>query len=549
MEGYKIMMKMCKPLPMSQRKKFGGSKWAWTPELQERLKIYCGFDVDSERSAGKKVGQLTPSEQEVWVQDQKINQRGVTFDLDLAVAGEKMALDLKDKWADESRERFGFSPSQIQKVKDHLEANGVEIPLKLDKKDGVMKKSLGGQVIKKMIIKQKKGDIRDLMILRKNFASTSLAKFKNASKMAVNDVCRDMFMFDGANTGRWSSKGVQLHNNPRGNLSEDATEWDMEFMVSAIKEGRTDDLLWCGSEMDGMKSAIRGLIVAPMEKRLYVMDYSQIEARIMAWLADQEHVLEAFRDGKDLYKLTAAMMFNVKYEDVTKEQRFLGKVGSLSLQYQGGEAAFIGMATNYGVIIEMKQARKIKKMWREANFEIKDLWGSYNWAAIKAIKHGGTHHVGRIAFRKQGDFLMCKLPSGRCLHYYKPLVKMVTVKPKKGQDFEPFDTHQMTYMGADTGKGVYWGRVGMYGGRWAENICQAIGADILRVGIVNMPKKTKDLEVTFHVHDELGAEGPDDDRVEERLEEMRNVMLDVPECYDGLPMAAEGFSGYRYRKD
>ena len=549
---------MCKPLPEKQRKKFGGSKWAWSLELQERLKTYCGYDVDSERAAGKIVGQLTAAEQKVWVQDQKINHRGVTFDMDLAVAGENMADALKDKWKEESKHRFGFSPSQVQKVKDYLEENGVEIPLKLDKKDGIMKKSLGGEVIKKLLISQKPGNVRDLLTLRKDFSSTSLAKYKNVSNVAVDDICRDMFMMNGANTGRWSSKSVQLHNNPRGNLSVHDpdvptsmnTEEDMEFMVNAIKENRPDDLLWCGTEMDGMKSAIRGLIVAPMGMRLYVMDYSQIEARIMAWLADQEHVLQSFRDGKDLYKLTAALMDNIKYEDVTKEQRFLGKVGSLSLQYQGGEDAFMGMATNYGKVIDRKQAKKVKNMWREANPEITELWSSYNWAAIKAIKNGGTHRVGKISFRKQGDFLLCRLPSGRCLHYYKPAVKMTTVKPKKHQDFKEFDTWQMTYMGSDTGKGVYWARVGMYGGRWAENICQAIGADILRVPIVNLPKHYAQLglESIFHVHDELGAYGPDVE-CDKRLEAMRNIMLDVPKCYAGLPMAAEGFSGYRYRKD
>jgi len=552
MEGKKLMLKMCKPLPVKQQEKNGG-KWFWNHEAQERLKEYCGQDVESERSAGKQIPPLTPFEQEVWVEDQKLNQRGVTIDMGLANRGFAMVDELKIKWAADCKSEFGFNPTQVGEVKKWMEAHGVTIPLVKNQK-GEMTKSMGAKFLDKLMIETKDPQVKSVIKYRKDAGSPSLAKYKNCIEMSVDGVCRDQFIMNGANTGRWSSKGVQFHNFPRGTLLEDHEEDDMEMIVAAIKKGDSDQLQWAGSEMEGMKTAMRGLIIAPPGKRLYVMDYSQIEARIMAWLAEQDHILQYFIDGKDLYKVTAALMFNIPYEEVTKAQRFLGKVGSLSLQYQGGEDAFMGMATNYGQIIPRKEAKRIKNLWREANPEIKSLWSEYQWAAIQAIERGGTRAVGRIKFRKQGDFLKCMLPSGRCLHYYKPEVQTVTIHPKPEQDFDSFETKQMTYIGADSAKGIVWDRVSIYGGRWAENICQAIGADILRIPMVEIPKRKKwrcmfDLECIFHTHDELGALGPDDEHWKQRLAEMQHVMLEVPDCYDGLPMAAEGFSGYRYRKD
>jgi len=552
MEGKKIMLKMCKPLPEPQRKKFGGSMWAMSEELMEKLMAYCGVDVTCERASSKIVGPMTPSEQEVWVEDQKLNQRGVFIDMELAYKGLEMVNKLKAEWARDCKAKYGFNPTQVQEVKNWMKSKGVIIPMKRNPV-GTMVQSMGAQFLDKLYIQTDDVEIREVINFRKDAGSPSLSKYKNCILMAEKGICRDQFIMNGANTGRWSSKGVQFHNFPRGTLVEKHEEEDMEMIVNAIKEGDTAKLQWVG-EMEGMKTAMRGLIVAPPGKRLYVMDYSQIEARIMAWLAGQDDVLKSFEDGKDLYKVTAAMMNNIEYKDVTKEERFLGKVGSLSLQYQGGEDAFISMATNYGKVIPRKEAIRIKKLWREANPEICDLWGEYQWAAIGAIERGGTRKVGRIMFRKEGDFLKCRLPSGRCLHYYKPEVRMVTVHPKAGQDFKSFDTKQMTYMGSDSAKGIVWDRVSIYGGRWSENICQAIGADILRIPMVEIPKRKKwrcmfDLECIFHTHDEIGALGPDDEHWKERLAEMQHVMLEVPDCYDGLPMAAEGFSGYRYRKD
>ena len=301
---------------------------------------------------------------------------------------------------------------------------GVEIPkIKRWKKDpetGERKQmeteSLGSEQINKMLIDPEIDSYcKEMLAIRKDYATTSLAKATAGLNQSVGDIARGQFMYHGANTGRWSGMGIQLHNLPRGDFDEDYVDDEMAIACSMVKMRDLDLLSQSFPHLRPMtilKSCLRGLIIPRLGYDLCVMDFSQIEARVLAWLAGQVDVLQAFDAGKDLYKFTAAQIYEKPYDDVTKAERFIGKTASLALGYQGGAGAFANMAANFGTLVETELANQIKADWRARNEEIVHFWYNLERAAIRAVKFGKPTKVGYIKFKVEDDFLVCKLPSG-----------------------------------------------------------------------------------------------------------------------------------------
>lgn len=536
-EGYNLMMKMCKPV--TERHQHLHGKWHEQPEQLERLLEYCVRDVEAERECDSRIGDLPKDLQEEFILDMKINNRGVKLDMDLCYA----ILDLKEELkAELVREcesvTDGIRPSQVEKLKDWLEDRGVKLPTETDKNTGLVKRVMDGAAIKRLILEPEITEVcKHVMRLRSDYATTSLAKIDAALRYEYEGIIRNQFLFHGATTGRWSGKGVQLHNLPRGSINEDIAEEDMNTLISVIKSRDLEELKdWFPnlSPMECLKTAIRGCVMARPGSLLNVMDFSQIEARVLAWLAGQEDVLEVFRSDKDIYKYTAAQILDKEYEEVTsKERSTVGKVASLALGYQGGEGAFRKMGINLGILFSNEEAAEIKADWREKNDKIVSFWWNLERAAIEAVQTRKAYRVRGITFKVVGEWLAVKLPSGRKLWYYDPKTKMI--KTKWGEKLA------LTYMGSDYQNNMPWGRISTYGGRWCENITQAVARDFLMSGMTNA--YNEGLDVILHVHDELGAEG--DKSV---LQTLIAVSERLPSWGEGLPLAASGFQSEHYRK-
>lgn len=326
--------------------------------------------------------------------------------------------------------------------------------------------------------------------------------------------------------------------------------------------------------MELASSAVRGCIVAPPGCKLVVADLAGIENRVLAWLAGEGWKLQALRDydagtGPDLYKLAYSKSFAVPVDEVTKDQRQIGKVMELALGYAGGVGAFATMAAGYGMDLEdladkvhaaapgtvLMEAMSfldwlrgqgkhkppgmsdkafvacdtLKRMWRAAHPATTALWRSVEEIATCAVQQPGvTVQAGRIRARRDGQWLRLAMPSGRALCYPRPEVD------EKGQ---------LSYMGTNqyTRK---WERLRTYSGKLVENLCQAVARDVLAS---TMPAiEEAGYRIVLSVHDELLTETPDDP--EFTAEQLAALMSTQPDWAKDLPLAAEGFEAKRYRK-
>ena len=326
------------------------------------------------------------------------------------------------------------------------------------------------------------------------------------------------------------------------------------------------------SVMEMLSSAIRGTIISSPGNKLVVADLANIEGRVQAWLANEEWKLQAFRNfdagiGPDLYKLAYSKSFGVRPEDVTKDQRQVGKVQELALAYAGGVGAFVTFAGAYGIDLDAMAAKvlplapelvveeadrffewtlrekrslfnlsddafvacdTLKRVWRYAHPNITDYWKRLQTLVKQALGTRGIEYVDlglRVKVTK--TWLLITLPSGRVACYPAPQIK----------------DNAITYMGIDqfTRK---WSRIYTHGGKLYENIIQGISRDVLAHSMPHI--EAAGYKIVLTVHDEIIAEAPDS--IEFNAEHLSALMSTPPAWAADMPLAAEGFETYRYRK-
>jgi hypothetical protein len=366
-----------------------------------------------------------------------------------------------------------------------------------------------------------------------------------------------------------SGRGMQLQNLARPTMPQR----EIDFAAAVLKDGTFECFYEDPSSV--LPNLLRGEIIAPAGKKLIVADYSNVEGRVLAWLAGEEWKLQAFRDfdaghGHDLYKLAYAKAFGVKPEDVTKPQRQIGKVLELALGYGGGAAAFARFASGYGMDLnEMAEYVKssapranwldaadsysffaekkmtggleretfiacetLKRLWRKSNPKIVQFWANVGQAVQKAIVSRESVRVGYVAFTRTESFLVIRLPSGRLLCYPSP-----KTNPGVGKD-------SFTYMGVNQFSRK-WEKIESYGAKNVENITQAVACDLLSEGLLRMD--AAGYKTVLTIHDEAITEAPDTD--EFTFKKMEHLMSTLPDWAPELPLVAAGYEAYRYRKD
>jgi DNA polymerase len=449
----------------------------------------------------------------IWALDQKINDRGIPVDTE-ALSATQREIDLElIRLNDVSVSICGFRASQRNAILDWVRGQGVVMA---DLTKLTVKEKLEGDLPKQ---------VRKVLDIRQMVGKTSTAKVGRLLDWTCADGrVRNTLQYYGAyRTGRFAGRGPQIQNFPRGTLSEQ----EVEAAIECITDG--DTYLGIDDLFDTVSSLLRAFIKAPEAKHFVVADLAGIEARVLPWLAGDEKTLDIFRNGEDIYKYAAAQIYKKDYKDITKGERFVGKVATLSLGYGGGVKAFLSMAKVYGVDMTEELAEEIKTQWREANPKIVELWRTVGKAAIRAYKNPDrpvTIMDGKLRFMFDGDDLMIKLPSSRRL-YYPGFV---------------WDGDTMTHMGGTLGG---WGELTTYSAKTVENISQAVARDVLAHSMPEIDKAG--FEIIFHVHDEIVAEVDDGD---EKLtsDYLVELMTKGHLWTKGLPLDAEGDTMTRYRK-
>lgn len=535
--GGRVMLQMSRPREIKPN---GTIVWWDDPVKLQQLYDYCKQDVEVERALHKRLLGLPGRERDLWLLDHRINSRGVAVDrpaVESAIAvveSEQHRLNLEMRRVTNNAVA---TCSAVGQLGDWIRYRGVTMP-------GVAK----ADVLDALAGPDLPADVAHALRLRQEAAKTSTAKLSKMLSAASSDGrLRGMFAYHGASTGRWAARRVQLHNLPRPKLKQPEIEGVIAILGKPLTPGhkaRLIEMLY-GPPLDIISSCLRGFICAGPGNDLIAGDFANIEGRGIAWLAGEEWKLKAFRaqdagTGPGIYELAYARAFSCPPSEVVGEKRQVGKVMELALGYQGGVGAFQTMAKAYNVIVSDETADDFKVRWREAHPKIVQFWYDLENAALEAVRNPRqifSVRQGRIFFRLNGSFLWCRLPSGRNICY--PYPKLKERETPWGEMKE--QVHYMTVDGT-TNK---WVETHAYGGKWAENITQAISRDILAHAMTELEKRHYD--VVLHVHDEAVTEVPETAAASTETN-VRRIMEMTPPWATGFPIKVEVWRGKRYRK-
>lgn len=505
------------------------------PEKWELFKTYNGQDVVAEMEIERRLSVFPVPDfvQKQWETDLLINARGVAVDMDFCEGALELGETIRTQLTDEAVQLSGLqNPNSVKQLARWLSAEtGDDIT------------TLRKETIKELLGRDNADHVQRMLEIRQELGKTSTKKY-DAIEAAVCDDgrVRGLLQFYGANrTGRWAGRLVQVQNLPRTYTEP------LEFARELVKGRKLDALRTVyGPPNDTLSQLIRTAFVAAPGNVLIDADFSAIEARVISWLADEEWRLEVFRTHGKIYEASASQMFGVPLERIKKGNpeyslRQRGKVAELALGYQGGVPAMRQMDTGKLLAdLPDEEIKDIVDKWRNTNPKIRNLWYSFNDAAIRVIQNGGSLRVRCCTFARECDCIRgttCMtilLPSGRKLYYVEPAV---------GEN--RWGGPSITYMGVnDKNK---WGRIETYGGKLVENVVQAIARDCLAQAIGHL--EAAGLPVVFHIHDEVVIDTAAFDTNDAMLDKVVKIMSAPIPWAEGLPLGADGWVGAFFKKD
>lgn len=531
------------------------------PQLWEQFKRYGALDVEAEKEIERKTAwfHVSDYEHKLWILDQQINRRGVMIDRQLCDAavnidrinqetliGEAIALSgiqnpksvtqLKNWLSEETKEKETTAEGDTSETEEKIDTKNpfdykpFQVTEKLTKKD-----------LPKLIERFPDERIRRMLEIRGETSRTSITKYTRMATVAseYDDRCRGLIQHYGANrTGRYAGRLSQPHNYPKNNLDEVEGAGALDMARRAVLTGNWSAVnRIAGSVSHYLSQLLRTAFVPKAGHRFIIADYSAIEARVLAWLAGEEWVLQAFRDGVDLYIAAASRMFKIPIESIGKKSthRANGKVGVLSCGYQGAVGALIRMgALDKGMTVQ--DCLSIVMQYRAAHPAIVKFWYTLQDAATQVLTEGGSVNVyipnsrgSKIVFKYERNTMFIILPSGRPLTYINAAYDRIT--------------NQIVYWGVNqTSK--KWEKIYTYGGKLTENITQAVSRDLLAEGLISVD--AAGYPIVLHIHDEIVTE------VQHGVgsaDELAALMCPAVSWAHGLPISAEAFESNYYKKD
>jgi DNA polymerase len=510
---------------------------------------YCIQDVRAEQGIHKtlKHFELTGNTLAAFQADLAINSRGLPVNLPALRHAQTLIEANEARMTEEFRELTGFNPTQRDVLLKWLKEHGYE-------GDNLRADTLDEQLEDEAF--DPTTTVGRVLTIKKSLSFASIKKVKAMIECACADSrVRGTIQFYGAGPGRASGRLVQPQNFKRPTIKN--TDAAYADIMAGASEAHIE--IFYGPLLEVIGSCIRHFIHDEAGP-IFDVDFSSIEARIAAWLANEEWTLEVFRTHGKIYEATACRMSGMPLQemlDYAKEHgkhhpdRQKGKVASLALQYQGGVEALKDMgALDMGV--KEEELEEVVEQWREANPNIVKVWHAYDRAAKAAVSNfGSRHQAGKVEFfcavTAGTKYLFAKLPSGRRLAYRDPKIEETVSRNKKTGEIETWESgkiktrQSLTYWGQIRGKTI-WGRCGLYGGLLLQNFCEGVGADLLNNGIIK--SEAAGYEVCSLIHDQILTYT----RESQSIEELVGHMTNVPEWTKGLPVAADGHVQPYYTK-
>jgi DNA polymerase len=508
-----------------------------SPELMAEMIRYCEQDVRAMRAVSKAMRDLSDEELADYHVNERINDRGVLLDKPLAEAAIKYAsVELEEieslvQELTEGEITSVRSPRMKAWVMDRVGPQALEMMVTY--KDGEKKYSIDKSVRANLLAFAEENPdeipahVADVIQCADDLWASSVAKFSRLAELADEDDhrVRGAFVFAGGSaTGRASSYGAQVHNFTRKCAD------DPDAVRHAMVRGHAVVPRFGRRVTDVLRGMLRPALIPAEGKKFVVADWSAVEARVTAWASadpQAESVLDVFREGRDIYKREAVGIYHIPEDQITKDQRQIGKVAVLSLGFAGGIGAFSAMGRNYGVFMAESDAKRIVDAWRRANSWAVRYWQKLEEAYTRALRNPGREFsAGRVTYLYDGQHLWYALPSGRILCY----------------PFAKFDGDEITYVKAawkPAADAKEWPRARLWRGLACENITQAIANDLLRHSLRQLP------ETVLHVHDEIVLESATPEISATKLQQ---VMCTPPDWAQGLPLSAEVEIMSRYGK-
>lgn len=461
---------------------------------------------------------FSQSEQDLWVIDQNINDRGVMVDRVFAENAAKIDIEIREDLQATAKAITGLeNPNSIVQIKKWIkEQTGVEVT-------SLEKKYMAD------VLEQIKGNekVETFLALRRELGKTSTAKYKAMLACACqDDRIRGLTQFYGANrTGRWAGRLVQMQNLPQNKLPDE----ELDQARCLIREGNRDAYELLFEPASTLSQLIRTAFIPKPGYKFIVSDFSAIEARVLAWVADEMWRLNVFNTHGKIYEASAEQMFHLPAGSVKKgdPMRQKGKIAELALGYGGSVGALVAMgALTMG--LEEKELKPLVDSWRRANPKITKLWWNTNSAVKLLLKTRKPQIMPHgMAIRKDGPLMRLRLPSGRELSYVRPKL-----------DHE----ENITYEGIIQDGG--WGTINTYGPKVVENIIQATARDCLAEAMRRL--EARGIEIVFHVHDEVICEVPENAYT---AQDIADLMGEPISWAPGLPLRADAYECHYYKKD
>lgn len=518
-EGTALISYFCKPCKPTIAN--GGrtrNRPEHAPDKWERFKAYCKRDVEVEQAIYRRLRNfpVTDFERKVWALDARINERGVRIDTGLVAAAIAQNEAFTTRRMAEMRRLTGLeNPNSVAQLKDWLETAGMSAD------------SLNKTAVQELKDKAADPTTRRVLELRQQLGKTSVTKYEAMqSAVCADGRVRGLLQYYGAGrTGRWAGRLVQVQNLPQNHLA------GLGLVRELVRERDLETLELCfDSVPDVLSQLIRTAFVAGEGNIFHVADYSAIEARVIAYLAGEKWRMDVFRSGGDIYCSSASAMFRVPVvkHGVNGHLRQKGKIAELACGYGGGVGALRAFGADKMGLTE-EEMQDIVTQWRAASPAIPRFWRDAESAAVRAINNPGrtTTVPCGVKYRRDGDALRCRLPSGRILSYW---------------DAKLDTDGSICFMGQNQTT-RRWEKTGTWGGKLVENIVQAYARDCLAVAMVRLAEEG--WKICFHVHDEVIVEAPTGTSWEQVAEVMGRPIDWAP----GLLLRGDGYSTPFYMKD
>ena len=511
------MLKLSKP-----RKKKPLTWWTYDdcPDTYEELYRYCKQDVAVGRKVVTSFGgrsrqwAMLPRERLIWAATERINHRGLLVDVPLLSVAQRELDREYEQLNGELQSLIGVSVNQVIKFARTV---GMKSVAKADVRDALKDPNLPLTTRRALEIRQDIGraSIKKLVPLR---------EFHDPEDQRI----KFTLVYAGAQkTARWSARTLQPQNLPRGDEGEDSP---------------TIDALIAGQSLARPHEQISNNLRRFLKGPFFVGDYSQIEARMLAWLAGNERLLNAFRNGIDPYKLEAAGIYGKPIEEVTKDERFMGKQCVLGLGYGCGPQGFVNMLDKtYDVQLDIFESEELVCKYRHGNPEVVKYWRRLEKAFRHTLTTGRTATVGRLKIEKKPSHVRIILPNGKPIYYHRAHIVTEDRYPYHEYANTPLKYNSIRFWGR-LKQANKWGWVTTYGGKLAENVTQASAREVIADAVIELDRQNYPL--CLLVHDEVVSETVD----WATLDDFVHIMKTSSPWAEGLPIDVDAHIMQRYHK-